>query len=102
MSNSSIWPIDQTLSGATTSGQSGLGSNGNDGVLHIPQSSNISGASTADCLVLYPRHSLPLYRDAVSVFYWVQRLLDSWGSYILFIAPWLVLEPKQISKNFEC
>ena len=28
MSNSSIWPIDRTLSGATTLGQSGPGSNG--------------------------------------------------------------------------
>ena len=35
---SSIWPIDRTLSGATTSGQSGLGSDGNKGVLRIPQS----------------------------------------------------------------
>ena len=35
MSNSSIWPIDKTLSGATTPGQSGPGSKGNEGVLHI-------------------------------------------------------------------
>ena len=33
----SIWPIDWTLSGATTLGQSGPGSNGNERVLHIPQ-----------------------------------------------------------------
>ena len=39
MSNSSILPIDKTLSSATTSGQSGPGSNGNEEVLHIPQSS---------------------------------------------------------------
>ena len=32
MSNSSIWPIDRTLSGATTPGQSGSASNGNEGV----------------------------------------------------------------------
>ena len=37
MSNSSIWPIDKTLSGATTPGQSGPGSNGSDGVLRIPK-----------------------------------------------------------------
>ena len=30
-----------TLSGATAPGQSGSGSDGNEGVLHIPQSSNI-------------------------------------------------------------
>ena len=35
MSNSSIWAIDRILSGATTPGQSGPGSNGNNGVLHI-------------------------------------------------------------------
>ena len=31
-----IWLIDRTLSGATTSGQSGHGSGGNEGVLRIP------------------------------------------------------------------
>ena len=40
---SSIWPIERTLSGATTPGQSGPGSNGNKGVLCIPQSSSITG-----------------------------------------------------------
>ena len=34
------WPIG--LSGATTPGQSGLGSDGKEGVLHIPQSSSIT------------------------------------------------------------
>ena len=34
---SSIWPKDRTLLGATTLGQSGHGSNGNEGVLRIPQ-----------------------------------------------------------------
>ena len=33
-----IWPLDRTLSGATILGQSGPGSNGNQGVLHIIQS----------------------------------------------------------------
>ena len=58
MQFSSIWPIDRTLSGATTPGQSGPGSNGNEGALRIPQSSSITGTSTSDCLVSYPRHSL--------------------------------------------
>ena len=39
---SSIWPIDRTLSVATTLGQSGPGSNGSEGVLHIPQSTSIT------------------------------------------------------------
>ena len=34
---SSIWPIDIALSDATIPGQSGPGSNGNEGVLHIPK-----------------------------------------------------------------
>ena len=37
MSNCSIWPIDKTLSGGTTSGQSKPGSDGNEEVLHIPK-----------------------------------------------------------------
>ena len=45
MSNSSIKTLDRTLSGASTPGQSGPGSDGNEGVFHIPQSSNITGAS---------------------------------------------------------
>ena len=49
MLNSYIWPIDGTLSGATTSFQSRPGSNGNEGVLRIPQSSSITGASPSDC-----------------------------------------------------
>ena len=51
----SIWPKDRTLSGATTPGQSGRGNDGNEGVLRIPQSSNITGISPSDCLVSYIR-----------------------------------------------
>ena len=53
-----IWPIDRTLSGATTLGQSGPGSNGNKRVLHILQSSSVTEASLLNCLVSYPEHSL--------------------------------------------
>ena len=35
MQFSSIWPIDKAVSGATTPGQSGPGSVGNEGVLRI-------------------------------------------------------------------
>ena len=72
---SSIWPIDRTISGATTSGQSGSGSDGNEGVLCIPQSSSITGASPSDCLESYLEHKnilegvLALCIEAVSVFY---------------------------------
>ena len=40
--------MDRILSGATTPGQSGLGGNGNERVLHIPQSSSIIEASPSD------------------------------------------------------
>ena len=52
---SSIWFIDRTLSGATTMGQSEPGSDVNEWVLRIPQSSSITGISTSDCLVSYTR-----------------------------------------------
>ena len=55
---SSIWPIDRTLLGATTPGQSGPGSNGNEGVLRILQSSRIIRALPSDCFVSYAGHSL--------------------------------------------
>ena len=81
---SSIWYIDRTLSGATTPSQSGPWSDGNNGVLHIPQSSSITEAPPSDCLVWYPEHSLgvvlPFSRDAVGVFYslsWVGQGLFS-------------------------
>ena len=58
MSDSSIRPIDRTLSGATTLGQSGPGSDDNEGMLYISQSSSITGTSPSDCLVSYPGHQL--------------------------------------------
>ena len=51
-----VWPIDKTLSGATTPGQSRPGNNGNGGVLHILQISK-AGASTSDGLMSYIGHS---------------------------------------------
>ena len=47
-----------TLLGATTPGQGGPGSDGNEGVLRISQSSSITGTSPSDCLVSHPGHSL--------------------------------------------
>ncbi len=46
-----------TLSGTTTPGQSEPGSDGNKGVIRIPQSSSVTGTSPSDCLVSYPGHS---------------------------------------------
>ena len=70
--------LGKSLSRATIPGQSEPGSNGNEGVLRIPQSPSITGTSGSDCLVSYPKHSLgwvlPLCRGAVSIFYSPSRL----------------------------
>ena len=57
MSNSSIWPTERTLSGATPPSQSVPENNGNKGVFHIPQISK-SRVSSSDGLILYLRHWL--------------------------------------------
>ena len=49
----SIEPIDMALSSALNPGQSGPGSNGNEGMFHISQSSSITGTTPSDCLVSY-------------------------------------------------
>ena len=68
----------RALSGTTTPGLSGPGSDGNEGVFCIPQSSSIIGTSPSDCLVSYLGHSLrgvlPLRRGAVGVFYSPSRV----------------------------
>ena len=52
MSNNSVCSLFYlTLSGAPTPGQSGPGSNGNEGELRIPQSPSITGILPSDCLV---------------------------------------------------
>ena len=53
---SSIWLIDKTLSGATTPSQCEPGSDGNEGLLRIPQSSSITEPLTSDYLVSYQGH----------------------------------------------
>ena len=68
---SSIWSI----LGATSQSQSAPGSDGNEGVLCIPQSSSITGTSPLDCLVSYPGHSLHLCREAANwaIKLWILR-----------------------------
>ena len=58
MSNNSTGPIGRILLGATPLGQSGPGSNTNEGGHHILQTSSITVASPLDCLKSYPGHSL--------------------------------------------
>ena len=55
---SSIRPIDRTISDTTNPNQRGPGSDGNEGILRIPQSSSITGTSPLNCLVPYQGHSL--------------------------------------------
>ena len=45
-------------SASTTLGPSVPGSDSNEEVLHISQSSSITGTSASDCLVSYPGHLL--------------------------------------------
>ena len=65
MSNSSIWLIDRTLSDATTLRQSGPGSNSNEGIIYISQSSSITGISPSDYLASYLGHLLQLVYSSV-------------------------------------
>ena len=58
MKFSSIQHIDRAISGVTIPRQSGPGSNSNEGVFSIPQSSSITGISLVDCLVSYKGDSL--------------------------------------------
>ena len=70
-------PYILPLSGVTT--QSGAGSDDNEGVLCIPQSSSITRTSPSGCLLSYTGRSLgegvlSLCREAVGVFYNPGRL----------------------------
>ena len=74
--------IDRTLSGAPTLDQSWPGRDGNEGILHIPLISSITQTSPSDCLLSISRtvvgRVLPLYREAVGVFYSPSRLGKTW------------------------
>ena len=56
-----VYLIHRILSGATNLGQSGLGSNGVQGVICVLQFTSITGTSSSDCLVSYPGHFLEEY-----------------------------------------
>ena len=68
----------RTLSSATTLVHSEPGSDGNEGALRIPQSSNNTGILSSNFLMSYPVHSLegsyPICRDAIDEFYNPSRL----------------------------
>ena len=63
-----------TTVGANTPGQSGAGSDGNEEVLCIPQSSSITEASPSDCLVSYTGHLFgESYPAGVGIFYGLSK-----------------------------
>ena len=70
-----------TLSGTTTLGLSGPWSDGNKGVLHIPQSSSITGASPSDCLVSYPERSLGESYPSTEMQLVYSTTLGDWATY---------------------
>ena len=63
------WWYYTTLSSATTPSQSGAGSDSNEGVHRIPESSGITEASPSDCLVSYAGHSLGEYYFSAKLVY---------------------------------
>ena len=73
--------MDRILSGATNPGQSGPRGYDNEGVLCIPQSSDISGALPSDCLILYARHLLQ----------WSYSSAEIQSMYSVAPADWVVL-----------
>ena len=58
MSKNSAELIDKTLSGACTSGQKGIGSDGNERVLHMPQNFSITESLPSDRFVSYTQQPL--------------------------------------------
>ena len=100
----SIWPIDRTLSDATTPDQSGPWSDCNKGLIRIPLCSNITGASPSDCLMSYPGHPLGVLSicwDPIGVFYSPSRFVYMYMCVLsLFLSPYIhhhVMLPAQIS-----
>ena len=100
MSNNSFWPTDRTLSSVTTPDQSEPGSNGNEGVIHIPQSF-MAGAEPSDCWVSYPVHLLGKFYPSAEMqsMYstapadWIKQRMIPWQ--ITSLIKWKVEEKKK-------
>ena len=76
--------IDKTLLGATTPGQSEPGSDASESVFRIPQTSNIIGTSSSDCLVSYPEHSLEESYLSAEMQWVYSTALADWASWVLW------------------
>ena len=86
MQFASIQPIDKALSGATIPDQSGLGSEGNEGVLRIYQSCSITGISSS---VSYLEHLLKGEGSyAVGVFKTPAHWAVTWGDLLPLRLKW--------------
>ena len=83
MSNSSIWPVDRTISGATTLGLNGSGSYSVERVLRIPPNSSITGASPSKCFVLYPGHSFRGSYASAEIQSVYSTAPDNWATRVL-------------------
>ena len=55
---SSIWPIERSYEVLPFQAKVDLGAIANEGVLHIPQRSSVTGTLPSDCLVSKSGHSL--------------------------------------------
>ena len=84
-------------------GQSGPGSDGNEGVLCIPQSSSTAGTSPSDCLVSYPGHSSgggsypsaevqSVYSTAPAD--WANCILDKYQKHYIYIYIYIYISQK--------
>ena len=71
-----------TLSGNTSLGMSGPGSEGKERVLSVPQSSSITEASPLDCLVSYPEHLLGKSYPSTEIESVYYAALADWDIYI--------------------
>ena len=85
----SIWLIDRILSGATTLGQGGPGSNGNEGVLYISQIFKVGDSSSDGLmpylgLLSYPSVETQLKHFTVPV-NWDVNILGIWHHWYLYV-----------------
>ena len=89
----SIYPINRTLSGATIPGQSGPGSDDNEGVPRIPQTSKITGTAPSDRLMSHPEQKYCVKQ--VQTAYWTlaihshrDKSSETPASYLIYCYIW--------------
>ena len=94
--NSSVRSIDKTLTCTSTPGQSKPGSNSNEGVLHILQSSR-TGASPSNSLISYPGYLVQERRSYPSAKLQsaYSTALDKWAE------PWLGSQSRRRKTKFK-